>query len=132
MDRPPSELAAADVARFVAPTEQESFRQGLFAVLEGRESSAVFAHGLLAGQQYCRRVVTSLSRLECGRGVPLFCVGLVKDLSIQVSLEERLRSSQRLETLGRLLSSVAHDFSNLLAVILGYSKLVSQELSDEE
>ena len=36
-------------------------------------------------------------------------------------LEEELRDARRLEAIGRLAGGVAHDFSNILAVITGYS-----------
>jgi signal transduction histidine kinase len=39
-------------------------------------------------------------------------------------LEEDLRDARRLEAVGRLAGGVAHDFSNILAVITGYSELM--------
>jgi two-component system, cell cycle sensor histidine kinase and response regulator CckA len=43
-------------------------------------------------------------------------------------LEEDLREARRLEALGRLASGVAHDFSNILAVISGYSELMLKRM----
>jgi signal transduction histidine kinase/CheY-like chemotaxis protein len=43
-------------------------------------------------------------------------------------LEEDLRDARRLEAVGRLAGGVAHDFSNILAVISGYSELMLKRM----
>lgn len=45
-------------------------------------------------------------------------------------LEARLLQAQKLEALGRLASGVAHDFNNVLAVVLGHAQLLARELTD--
>jgi len=43
-------------------------------------------------------------------------------------LEDELREARRLEAIGRLAGGMAHDFSNILAVITGYSELMLKRM----
>jgi len=53
----------------------------------------------------------------------------VKDVTEQRDIESQLLRAQRMEAVGRLAGGIAHDFNNLLGVMLGYSDLLSAELS---
>ena len=46
--------------------------------------------------------------------------------------EERLRQAEKLEALGRLAGGLAHEFNNLLAMVLGYSELLLPAVAGDE
>lgn len=68
-------------------------------------------------------------------GTPVGARGITRDISEKKAaeeeltrLDEQLRHSQRLASLGTLAGGVAHNFNNLLTAILGYAELAKRRL----
>lgn len=51
-------------------------------------------------------------------------VAVKRDVTSEVMLEEQVMQTQKLEGIGRLAGSVAHEFNNILTAILGYSECI--------
>ena len=55
-----------------------------------------------------------------------------RDISEQKQMEEQLRQTQKLESLGVLAGGLAHDFNNLLTGVMGNASLALEDMEDRE
>ncbi len=55
----------------------------------------------------------------------------VDERAQRLRLEAQFIEGQKMEVIGRLAGGVAHDFNNILAVIMGYSELISEDIQPD-
>ncbi len=66
----------------------------------------------------------TVSLVRRSDGEPAYFISIVEDISARKAMEETLRQSERMEAVGQLTSSIAHDFGNFLNVIQGNLQLL--------
>jgi two-component system cell cycle sensor histidine kinase/response regulator CckA len=55
-------------------------------------------------------------------------IEMIEDITEKLSLESQFRQAQKMEAVGLLAGGVAHDYNNMLSVILGYTELALNQV----
>lgn len=74
-------------------------------------------------------IVPTIMSVNCVRtddGSVDYLVAILQDLTRNNALEEQLRQSQKMEAIGQLTGGIAHDYNNMLGVIIGNIQMVER------
>jgi signal transduction histidine kinase/DNA-binding response OmpR family regulator len=73
------------------------------------------------------RAIVSAAAAEGSDGSSFIFQAL--DVSDRASLQSQLQRAQKMEALGRIAGGAAHDFNNIITAVLGYAKLLRDDVS---
>ncbi len=118
--------------------ERERVHQALIALIENDTPYDLeFMIHPVSGPE-TRTIRSKAEVLRDDSGAPLKVIGVVQDITEQKraqeekqSLERALNQAQKLESIGRLAGGVAHDFNNMLSIILGNSEMLLEDMSPQ-
>ena len=122
----PAALSGVALDEMAAPESRERIRQRL-AVLASGQPVALVEHRLLKLDGSGAVDVEAVSIPIDFDGSPA-ALTVARDITVSRRLGEELRHAQRLESVGQLAGGVAHDFNNILSVVLSYSELILSRL----
>jgi PAS domain S-box-containing protein len=113
------------------PANAESRRKRFAAVLADLPEARHYESEILTREGRSRLIRWNNSVLRSSTGEVLGTASIGEDITEHKRMEEQLRLSQKMEAVGRLAGGVAHDFNNVLGVIIGYGEMLRRSIPEE-
>ncbi len=127
-----SEALGRYVWDFLIPAEQVPGVRNVFAHLTADMFPIRYENCWVTKDGKRKLIAWSNTALLNGSNEVEYVIPTGIDLSERAKLEEQLRHSQKMESLGTLAGGIAHDFNNILTAITGYGSLLQAKLADNE
>ena len=123
-----SEVVAMPFVNLIHPDDRKMVAERHRQRLNGEGPPSDYAFRIIdkAGSELWVQINAALTTWE-GRPAT---INLIRDVTEKRKLEERLRQSQKIESIGTLAGGIAHEFNNILGIIIGNTELALDEVSE--
>jgi PAS domain S-box-containing protein len=107
------------------------FYTALWERLSAGESwTGRFVNRMKSGRLYSEEA--TISPVVNRSGEIINYVAVKRDVTRELELQDQLLQSRKMDAVGRLAGGVAHDFNNMLMVIISYAELLASDLAEDD
>lgn len=116
---------------FIPETVRNDVRSLFYQQINGQSKGAkYFEHAVLSKKGQEKYIAWQNTYISSGSDDIVGVLSSGEDISEKKKLQEQLMQSQKMESVGSLAGGIAHEFNNILAIIIGNNELILDELPD--
>jgi PAS domain S-box-containing protein len=124
--------------RMIGRTPREVFDKKSAEMIEANDqklltlgSNSYIPEHVMETPHGTRTVVSNRIAIRDRDGQIQYILGVVEDVTERKAVEDQLRQSQKMESIGQLTGGIAHDFNNMLTVITGTIDILAGAVKDK-
>lgn len=112
------------------PQESDFFTEMWASINGGKIWRSTMVNSKSCGQKYTE--LAKITPVLDDSGTIVFYVAVKRDITYELNLKAQFDQAQKMESIGRLAGGVAHDFNNMLGVILGHTELALEQVQTSD